>query len=144
MTDTITITEKPKILCIDDEESILRILYRILKRNYEVLTANNGIEGLRLYDTHPDLTVVTTDMNMPGISGLEVLTHIANKYRGVSTILIASCEPQEVEKAKNLGSDYLSKPFDMPMLEKAVRLACLKYLETKRTIQDFVGTEPVY
>ncbi|MBS3123160.1 response regulator [Candidatus Woesearchaeota archaeon] len=127
----LTIVEKSKILCIDDEEPILRILRRSLQKNYEVLTANNGIEGISLYDANPDLTVVTTDMNMPGLSGLDVLTHIANRYRGVSTLLIASCQPDEIEKARRLGADYISKPFELELVKEMVKAAYIKNLRTK-------------
>ncbi len=115
--------EKPsKILVIDDEEQIRRALKSILgARNYEVILASDGEEGLDLAIDHsPDLVIL--DLSMPGMSGLEVCKELRTWYNG--PILVLSVRSGEADKiaALDLGADdYLTKPFSAGELLARVR-----------------------
>ncbi|MEO9660315.1 MAG: response regulator, partial [Maribacter dokdonensis] len=65
-----------KILTIDDQQLILlSVEKRLTELGYDVMTADSGQKGIELYDSfQPDLVLV--DINMPDISGLEVVKHI--------------------------------------------------------------------
>ena len=79
-----------KILVVDDEENI-RELYRIelTEEGYEVELAEDGLAALRKLDTfHPDL--VTLDVKMPGIDGLEVLRRIREKSASLPVLLLTA------------------------------------------------------
>ena len=59
--------DRSKVLCVDDEPEILAGLKLTLKRDYTVLTAGSGDEGLALLEQHPDVAVILSDMRMPGM-----------------------------------------------------------------------------
>lgn len=69
-----------RVLFVDDEPNILDSIRRQLRKSFDVLTANSGIEALALLrDTGP-VAVVISDMRMPGMSGAELLTRIRDQY----------------------------------------------------------------
>ena len=104
-----------KILVVDDEPVTNRLLSLMLQRiNHSVITANNGIEALSYLDkTHIDLMI--TDINMPDINGLELLSFIrkSEQHRGVPVLLISTqSSERDRERGLKLGADgYLAKPF---------------------------------
>ena len=95
-----------KILCIDDEPRILRILQHMLSREgYEVLTASDPRDTIRLIeDEQPDLLVL--DVEMPGISGLEVFDRLKARFRDCP-VLFATGYPE----AFHLESEEKSRRF---------------------------------
>jgi two-component system KDP operon response regulator KdpE len=101
-----------KVLIADDDPQILRALRITLSaRGYDVLTASDGREALRLAaDKHPDIIVV--DLGMPGLTGIEVIQGV----RGWSTvpILVVSGRSDSLDKVEALDAgadDYVTKPF---------------------------------
>ncbi len=113
-----------RILIVDDEEPLRRFIGRNLAaRGYEVLTAQDGWEALRLFEqSAPDLIIL--DILMPGLSGLEVLKRI--RQVSLVPILVLTALDQEADKitALDLGADdYLTKPFGVGELLARVRAA---------------------
>jgi DNA-binding response OmpR family regulator len=120
---------KRRVLVVDDEPAILRVLSIKLRiSGYDVVTASGGREALDLIDSeYPD--VMLLDVVMPGVDGFEVL----QKVRAVSDlpVIVFSARPENVHKALGLGAnDFLSKPLDVDDLVKrtetlmAVATAC--------------------
>ena len=119
---------KKKILVVDDEEGVRRILHMILKNlGCEVLEAASGDDAIRIYGENRDIHAVITDLEMgPGMDGLEVVKLI----RGISPavrICLASgaldSKPELIEAARNAGSDLiLHKPMNVSDLRRAVGL----------------------
>ncbi len=109
-------TKKGKILVAEDERKILNLLQLYLeKNNYEVITAQNGIEALeKVKKFDPDLLVL--DIVMPEMNGHEVCKKIRKdkKYRDIPIIYLSSlAEKQSIVSSLELGGDdYLTKPFD--------------------------------
>ncbi len=103
-----------KILLVDDEPDILEFLaYNLQKEGYEVLTANNGEEGIRLAEReHPDLIVL--DIMMPKMDGVEVCRNLRAKpafARTLITFLTAREEDYSQIAALDVGGDdYITKP----------------------------------
>src|SRR5271156_5747407 len=64
---------KPRILCVDDELTILALLQAQLGKDFEVIPAQGGDQGLTMVNEHGPFAVVVSDMNMPGISGVQFL-----------------------------------------------------------------------
>ncbi|MDE7262432.1 MAG: response regulator, partial [Oscillospiraceae bacterium] len=99
-----------RILVIDDDVYIGDMLEELLAREgYEVLRAYSGTEALLLLeDRPPDLALL--DLMLPGLSGEEVLPHLA----GVPVIVLSARAEVEEKVALLLGgaADYLTKPFD--------------------------------
>ena len=111
-----------KILIADDDPQILRALRITLSaRGYEVVTASDGKEALRLaVDKHPDLIVL--DLGMPGLTGIEVIEGV----RGWSQvpILVVSGRSDSLDKVDALDAgadDYVTKPFAADELLARIR-----------------------
>jgi len=103
-----------KILVVDDDPMILRALEHILGREgYEVLTAANGLEGLRMaQERTPDLIIL--DVMLPGLDGFEVCYRLHSGLKtGQIPILMLSAKGQAIdqETGRKVGADkYLIKP----------------------------------
>jgi two-component system, OmpR family, KDP operon response regulator KdpE len=111
-----------RILVVDDERQITRMLRASLQSSgYEVLTANNGVEGLERFESgRPDLIV--TDLAMPEMNGLELTQAIRRSDR--TPIIVLSVRDTDAMKVKALdegADDYLTKPFSMPELLARIR-----------------------
>ncbi|MEW6617956.1 MAG: response regulator [bacterium] len=105
-----------KILIVDDDQTIRKIgEYNLKKAGYEVITANNGEEGIRKIETEkPDLVIL--DLMMPVMDGYEVCQKIKEDWlRSHIPIIILSIKKDVDDKVKGLrvgADDYLAKPFD--------------------------------
>jgi len=109
-------------LVIDDESQITRVLRAALSAQaYDVRTANDPEEGLRVFrDWPPDLVI--TDLMMPGMSGVEVCRAI--RSRGTTPLLVLSVREHERSKVEALDAgadDYVTKPFSIQELLARVR-----------------------
>ena len=105
---------KSKLWIVDDEESIREICKSALEDNFIIETFSNGSEALlALNSTKPDLII--TDIKMPGLSGLDLLQKVSEKYPGLPTIVITA--HSDIDNAlsayKGGAFEYLPKPFDV-------------------------------
>jgi two-component system KDP operon response regulator KdpE len=114
--------DKPRILVVDDEPQLTRVLRTGLKsRGYEVRAAADGLAGFETFtDWHPDLVV--TDLAMPNMDGLE----LCRKLRAVSQvpIIILSAKGDEKVKVEALdigADDFVTKPFGFDELLARIR-----------------------
>jgi len=105
-----------KILVIDDETELLKALtIRLKTSGYEVITAQDGQEGLeKAKSSNPDLIVL--DILMPKMDGYEVcrLLKFDEKYKSIPVIMLTA-KAQDIDKAmgKKVGADdYITKPFE--------------------------------
>ncbi len=114
-----------KILIVDDEQNIRRVLARAFEKNgYEVSTAENAHQALRLVDeVQPDL--VLSDVVMPGPTGLELLKKLRAKYPDLPVVMMTAYGtiPMAVEAIRSGAFEFLTKPLDMDSLFKVVRHA---------------------
>jgi PAS domain S-box-containing protein len=101
-----------KLLLIDDEPDILRVLSISLKADgYDVVSAQNGPEGIAAFEKEkPD--IVITDIKMPGMDGIEVLKKIKDLNADTEVIIITGHGDIEnaIEALKHGASDFISKP----------------------------------
>jgi two-component system KDP operon response regulator KdpE len=116
--------DKPRILVVDDEPQLTRVLRTGLKSHgYDVRTAADGLSGLETFnDWHPDLVI--TDLAMPNMNGLE----LCRKVRGVSPvpIIVLSAKGEEKTKVEALdigADDFVTKPFGIDELLARIRAA---------------------
>ena len=113
------------ILLIDDDDSLRRVNeYHLTEAGFRVLTAADGEEGLRLYALETP-QVVITDIQMPGISGYEVLQQIrAGDGQALVIVITAYGTVEKAVEAMKLGAfDYLTKPFSRDQLRLTVERA---------------------
>ena len=114
-----------KILIIDDEKPTLnmcRLLFDAL--GYEVLTAENGTEGLEIFAAEKP-PIVLTDVKMPGPDGFAVLTQI-KALAPVSYVIVVTGHGDQdlMQKAyAHKADDFLSKPLNLEVIEAALRRA---------------------
>ena len=107
-------TARSRILLVDDEESIRKLLSRMLESNYDVEVAADGDAAIRLLrepDAHYDLLI--SDLNMPGMDGLTLIREAQRIDPTLPAVVITgySTESSAIE-ALNLGvAGYLTKPF---------------------------------
>lgn len=109
---TASIGKKVKVLCIDDEPSILESYKMILKVvDIDVVVAPDGNAGLNLLT--PDIDMVITGYFMPGLTGFDVLDKIKESYPLMPVAIIASYSPEGIrQQALAKGAiEYLRKPF---------------------------------
>jgi len=115
MQDKIAKLKKIKILFVEDEPDLLNIISDTLnKLGANFLTANNGKEGLEILEKNSDIDLIVTDINMPVMNGLDMISEIRKKGNNVTSIIMsAHSEPEYLKRAKELNiSDYILKPFD--------------------------------
>ena len=115
--------KKVKVLVVDDEPNIVQTLKDRLEMNeYEVFTAHNGHDGLKLAQTKsPD--VILLDVMMPVMDGHEMLEKLRQQEWGKEIMVImltARSQAQDIARARACGiEDYIIKPFDLTeLLEK--------------------------
>lgn len=112
------------ILVVDDDETIRDTIYELLSEQYVCQTAETAERAwARIKADVYDL--VLTDISMPGLSGLELLTHVRQQYPNTPVIIISGISDQEhAQGLIKLGAfDYLLKPFSLDVLEKSVKRA---------------------
>ncbi len=116
-----------KLLIIEDEKDIRDALQDILElAGYSVIVAKNGREGYDIIiDKRPDL--VLCDINMPGLSGFELLETINGRLKDEIIppflFLTARAEKQDIRQGMSLGADdYILKPFDHTDVLQVIRL----------------------
>jgi DNA-binding response OmpR family regulator len=106
-------TSKKIVLAEDNSILSLLLKFKLEKEGYKLLIAGNGKEAINLIEEHnPDM--ILTDIMMPFVSGLEVISHVRNKLDLLTPIVVFSSAGQEemVLNAFNLGAtDFMSKPF---------------------------------
>jgi len=108
------IRAKETILVVDDEAGPRESLRMILKPCYEVHTAADGREALHLIQCK-DIDVVTLDLNMPGLSGIDVLKEIIKLKPDTEVIVITGYGTlKNAQEAIRFGAgDFISKPFNV-------------------------------
>ncbi len=115
-------TKRHKLLVMDDNEKIVDILTRFLSQKYDVITAYKGLDGLKAFEAYKgDIDVVITDLVMPEISGVGVISVIKKKYPRTPVIAITGWGEDPVTLAKEVDADVaLNKPFDLADVDRHV------------------------
>ncbi|WP_432734988.1 sigma-54-dependent transcriptional regulator [Maridesulfovibrio sp. FT414] len=115
-------TEKIRILAVDDSKSTLEVLKRNLEsRGYEVLTCLRVDEALPLLDEYR-IDIVITDFRMPQATGLDLIRHVRENHRDVEIMMITGYPSISgaVEAIKDGAGEYLPKPFTSEELLNAM------------------------
>ena len=113
-----------KILIIDDNEEVINVLYSFFSsRHYNVSTAINGLDGLKLIEAdNISFDIIITDLVMPNISGTGIITIVKKKYPAIPIIAITGWGGHPEALATEANADViLEKPFDLSELEKTVK-----------------------
>ncbi len=115
-----------KILIVDDDETILRMLTGILKREgFAPVASKTGFEAMKVLSSS-QVDIVLSDIEMPGMSGLELLEYLKERYPSVPVMLMTGnrglyCEFEILEAGAN---GFLTKPFRRAELVTRVKALC--------------------
>ncbi len=116
-----------KVLMVDDERPFLISLQEgisLLSGEYEVVTAENGLEAVKILgESRPD--VVVTDLHMPVMNGFELLAYMSREHHDIPVIVLTGFGNAKVrEKVGQMGTfPFLEKPVDFPTLIAQIREA---------------------
>ncbi|GAL77405.1 dolichyl phosphate glucosyltransferase [Algibacter lectus] len=113
-----------KILAIDDQQLVLLPLQkRLTDLGYEVVIETDANQAISVYNTfNPDLVIV--DINMPGVSGLDIVKYVRNSKNGDTPIMVLSgnTEDKVITEGFDLGiNDYMKKPLSLNEISARVK-----------------------
>jgi len=116
-------TKSYKLLIIDDSEEVLTALSGYFtKKGYQILSASNGLDGLKLIDNATqEFDLVITDLVLPNISGVAVISILKKRYPDLPVIAITGWgeHPEALAREAN-ANIVLEKPFKLPEFEKLI------------------------
>ena len=130
-----------KILCVDDEESILKGFQLNLRKDFELHMASNGAEGLEVFDRERGFALVLSDMRMPEMNGATMLSEIKKRDHEVVTVLLTGhTDFESAMAAVNEGNVFrmLSKPCPPDTLIKVLNAGLEQHdlIKSKRILLD--------
>jgi len=117
--------QKIRVLIVDDEKNLREVLQAELSQeSFAVSTSDSGRTALDMIARN-EYDVVVLDLNMPGMSGLEVLRQISDAEAPLETVILTAnaTVTSAVEAMKHGACDYLRKPVDLDELETVIRKA---------------------
>src|SRR5439155_5568856 len=118
-----TASQRPRVLVVDDEQSMRELLAIVLKREgYDVVLADSGAAAIEALERER-VDVLISDIKMADVSGVDVLRAAKRIDQDILGIMItAFASTDTAVEAMRLGAcDYLSKPFDVDLLKMKVR-----------------------
>jgi FixJ family two-component response regulator len=120
--------KKIKIMCVDDDEGVLKSLERVLTTSgYQVLLANSGLKALEILSKEDPLpSILIVDQRMPGMTGSEFLRIVRDKHIGVMAIMLSGYSDfDSLVSAMNDGEifRFVSKPWNNQMLLEVIAAA---------------------
>lgn len=107
------------LLYVDDEPLNVMLFERVFRRYYNIITANSGFTALEKLAAHPEITVVISDMKMPGMNGIEFIS-CANEQYPHCTYFILTGYDITPEIAKAIDKQMIIKCFRKPFDEKEI------------------------
>jgi len=119
-----------KILCVDDESNVLEAYQRNLRKRFTIDTALGGEPALALIASQGPYAVIVTDMQMPGMDGVEFLTRAQQKAPDtVRLMLTGNADQKTAVEAVNKGHvfQFLNKPCPPEMLAVALENGIKQY-----------------
>ena len=117
--------QSEKILLVDDEPNVLESIQRQLRNRFEVKTAQSGDEALEVLKTDGPFTLIVSDMRMPGMDGVQLLSRVKDMYPDTVRIMLTGNADQETAvAAANNGQifRFLNKPCSTATLATALAL----------------------
>ncbi|MCD8093356.1 MAG: response regulator [Bacteroides sp.] len=121
------------ILVVEDNEELLQLMVKLLQREYNVHTAENGQEAVTVLDNE-DIDLIVSDVMMPLMDGIEFCRYVKNKLElSHIPIILLTAKNKEEDRAEayEVGADaFISKPFNLAVLHARIR-NLLKYRERK-------------
>jgi len=116
-----------QVLVVDDEEDLELLVRQKFRRrirdgDLKFLFAHNGKEALEVLEEHPDVYLVLSDINMPVMDGLTLLSQLADGEQDIQAVIVSAYgDMKNIRTAMNRGAfDFLTKPIDFNDLEATI------------------------
>ncbi len=117
------------LICEDDLMTLKALEHKLKSEGYDTITAHDGKQAIELLNSNREIEMLLTDLHMPIISGLELITHVRNKMKSYMPIVMLTRVGLEdtVLHAFELGADdYITKPFSPEELSLRIKRLLLK------------------
>jgi adenylate cyclase len=131
-----------KILVVDDEQDLELLIRQKFRKKiregvYEFVFAQNGFEALTQLAAHPDIDVVLSDINMPEMDGLTLLTKLPDANPILKAVMVSAYSDMDnIRTAMNRGAfDFVCKPVNFEDLDITIEKTLLHVIELKKTMQ---------
>ncbi|MBA3721906.1 MAG: SpoIIE family protein phosphatase [Parachlamydiaceae bacterium] len=131
-----------KVLVVDDEPDIEILMKQkfakyLKSKELEFIFASNGLEALKALHQDQDINIIVTDISMPEMDGLALLSHLPELKRIFKAIIISAYgDMSNIRKAMNRGAcDFITKPIDFKDLEITIFNAIEQCLTLKKAIE---------
>lgn len=134
-------TTRHSILLVDDEPEILFSLRGLLRKDFEVHTAESGVEAIEILKRQP-IHIIMTDQRMPGMTGVQLLHRVQGEHpQAIRIVFTGYADIKAVIDAVNQGHiyRYVTKPWDPDELIGVLRQACAAYdhlIERQRLLSE--------
>jgi len=132
---------KPRVMIVDDEETIRKLLKaRLDREGLDTVTAGSADEAITAFAHGGEVGVVVTDLKMPGRDGFALMKSIQERYPMTRLIVITGHGEKDVavQALRQGASDYLEKPFDLDQLTYSVQ-RCLSEYALRRDNRDLMS-----
>jgi len=132
-----------KILVVDDEPDLEALMLQrfrkqIRREGYEFTFARNGVEALESLDADEEIELVLTDINMPEMDGLTLLSKLRELGRPIKAVVISAYgDMDNIRTAMNRGAfDFLTKPIDLQDLDITLEKSCAEIRLTNEAMRN--------
>ena len=127
-------TDPVKIMVVDDEHDVEALITQkfrreIRKGQMSFVFAHDGQEALEKLPENPDVLMVLSDINMPGMDGLTLLGRLAEDHQALKTVVVSAYgDLENIRTAMNRGAfDFVTKPIDFTDLEATIRKTLVSF-----------------
>lgn len=128
--------EKTKILIVDDEKSICKVLSDNLEKyGYKPFTASDGKEALDIFQSEENIEAIISDIYMPNMDGFELLKKIKSLNKYTSVIIVTGKNSNLLDVINRGGDDFINKPIEMKYIDARIQLALQKNRALKKVAE---------
>lgn len=107
---------KPVLLYVDDEKANTLLFKINFRENFELILAESGPEALNILEINPDISIVISDLRMPGMSGLEFVLKAHSRFPSLQYYILSGSDATDEIKTyleSNILTGYFNKPFNV-------------------------------
>ena len=139
----ISTPDTPKILVVDDEPDLQPLMLQRMRRDirkgrYQFVFAHNGLEALEALEQDPTIDMVLSDINMPRMDGLALLSQIAKVAPNLRSVIVSAYgDMKNIRTAMNRGAfDFVTKPIDFDDLRVTIDRTLRHLAEWREAIES--------
>jgi response regulator RpfG family c-di-GMP phosphodiesterase len=118
---------KPKLLYVDDEPFNLTLFKALFKKSFDLLVAESADKGIELFQNHPEVNVVVSDMRMPKMNGVQFVKRIKSISENIPCFILTGFnESEDLNEA--VKQKLIVKTFHKPLDKEQIENSIISYL----------------